>query len=225
VYRIGANKTVSSFLEPEAVVQLGLCRPLDQAVIQRELTGDHVSTIQAASHGVLHQTRNFQNNRSRPCRPPPRRKKTTSAHRAAPRWWPFVGHATVFHLRSFMKIFPDASSSNEAVHLQQRLRSLSTELVTLRNRLHVQGAPAAPLKGPAVPVAAVPGTQPIIPPRSAPCAPAPVVAVVESRPQPPTAGADLDDLIHLQGPLTEDAVMKCLQARFAASNFYVSIGH
>jgi hypothetical protein len=148
VYRIGANKTVSSFLEPEAVVQLGLCRPLDQAVIQRELTGDHVSTIQAASHGVLHQTRNFQNNRSRPCRPPPRRKKTTSAHRAAPRWWPFVGHATVFHLRSFMKIFPDASSSNEAVHLQQRLRSLSTELVTLRNRLHVQGAPAAPLKGP-----------------------------------------------------------------------------
>lgn len=32
---------------------------------------------------------------------------------------------------------PDASSSNEAVHLQQRLRSLSTELVTLRNRLHV----------------------------------------------------------------------------------------
>lgn len=33
----------------------------------------------------------------------------------------------------------DASSSNEAVHLQQRLRSLSSELVTLRNRLHVQG--------------------------------------------------------------------------------------
>lgn len=36
----------------------------------------------------------------------------------------------------------DASSSNEAVHLQQRLRSLSTELVTLRNRLHV-GNPGA----------------------------------------------------------------------------------
>lgn len=33
----------------------------------------------------------------------------------------------------------DASSSNEAVHLQQRLKSLSTELVTLRNRLHVSG--------------------------------------------------------------------------------------
>ena len=35
------------------------------------------------------------------------------------------------------RLLPDASSSNEAVHLQQRLRSLSTELVTLRNRLHV----------------------------------------------------------------------------------------
>jgi hypothetical protein len=34
----------------------------------------------------------------------------------------------------------DASSSNEAVHLQQRLKSLSTELVTLRNRLHVSGS-------------------------------------------------------------------------------------
>ena len=40
------------------------------------------------------------------------------------------------------KIFvSDASSSNEAVHLQQRLRSLSTELVTLRNRLHVNQPP------------------------------------------------------------------------------------
>ncbi|XP_067620741.1 unconventional myosin-Va [Eurosta solidaginis] len=35
------------------------------------------------------------------------------------------------------KKLQDASSSNEAVHLQQRLKSLSTELVTLRNRLHV----------------------------------------------------------------------------------------
>lgn len=38
----------------------------------------------------------------------------------------------------------DASCSNEAVHLQQRLRSLSTELVTLRNSLNQgQGAAAA----------------------------------------------------------------------------------
>lgn len=34
-------------------------------------------------------------------------------------------------------LFPPDASSNEAVHLQQRLKSLSTELVTLRNRLHV----------------------------------------------------------------------------------------
>ncbi|CAG7834204.1 unnamed protein product [Allacma fusca] len=31
----------------------------------------------------------------------------------------------------------DATSSNEAAHLQQRLKNLSSELVTLRNRLHV----------------------------------------------------------------------------------------
>lgn len=37
----------------------------------------------------------------------------------------------------FLLLFTDASSSNEAVHLQQRLKSLSTELLTLRNRLHV----------------------------------------------------------------------------------------
>ncbi|CAL8122354.1 unnamed protein product [Orchesella dallaii] len=37
------------------------------------------------------------------------------------------------------KKLQDASSSNEAAHLQQRLKSLSSELVTLRNRLHVNG--------------------------------------------------------------------------------------
>jgi hypothetical protein len=44
-------------------------------------------------------------------------------------------------------LLSDASSSNEAVHLQQRLRSLSTELVTLRNRLHVN-QPAATVPPP-----------------------------------------------------------------------------
>lgn len=39
----------------------------------------------------------------------------------------------------------DASSSNEAVHLQQRLKNLSTELVTLRNRLHVD-QPSQPIE-------------------------------------------------------------------------------
>ncbi|ODM93380.1 hypothetical protein Ocin01_13299 [Orchesella cincta] len=42
-----------------------------------------------------------------------------------------------------------ASSSNEAAHLQQRLKSLSSELVTLRNRLHVNGqGPGGPQNGP-----------------------------------------------------------------------------
>lgn len=45
-------------------------------------------------------------------------------------------------------VVTDASSSNEAVHLQQRLKSLSTELVTLRNRLHVgQTAPPGSVLG------------------------------------------------------------------------------
>ncbi|XP_025419111.1 myosin-G heavy chain isoform X2 [Sipha flava] len=63
-----------------------------------------------------------------------------------------VGHSKVFildkyftELQKFWETeikLQDASCSNEAVHLQQRLRSLSTELVTLRNSLShpVQGA-------------------------------------------------------------------------------------
>ncbi|XP_017854595.1 unconventional myosin-IXa isoform X3 [Drosophila busckii] len=37
------------------------------------------------------------------------------------------------------RLLSDASSSNEAVHLQQRLNSLSTELLVMRDRLHVEG--------------------------------------------------------------------------------------
>lgn len=33
---------------------------------------------------------------------------------------------------------------------------------------------------------------------------------------------DMDDLIHLQGPLTEDAVMRTLQARFNDEKYFVS---
>lgn len=32
----------------------------------------------------------------------------------------------------------------------------------------------------------------------------------------------MDDLIHLQGPLTEDAVMRTLQARFNDGKYFVS---
>jgi len=54
---------------------------------------------------------------------------------------------TVYTDSGIYILLSDASSSNEAVHLQQRLRSLSTELVTLRNRLHVS-QPAATVPPP-----------------------------------------------------------------------------
>ena len=38
-----------------------------------------------------------------------------------------------------------------------------------------------------------------------------------------TSPSTLDDLIHLAGPLTEDAVLKTLQARFYADEFFVSL--
>lgn len=37
------------------------------------------------------------------------------------------------------------------------------------------------------------------------------------------SGGDVDDLIHLRGPLTEDAVVRALQARFYQHKFYVRI--
>lgn len=33
---------------------------------------------------------------------------------------------------------------------------------------------------------------------------------------------DIEDLIHLQGPLTEDAVMRTLQARYDSKKYFVS---
>lgn len=64
--------------------------------------------------------------------------------------------------------------------------------------------------------------QPAVPPRNVPVVIPPVVPVPEPRSQPDVSGVDVEDLIHLPGPLTEDAVMKCLQARFNASQYYVS---
>lgn len=37
----------------------------------------------------------------------------------------------------------------------------------------------------------------------------------------PATTTTFDDLIHLPGPLTEDAVLKCLQARFCAKQYHV----
>ncbi|XP_043288303.1 unconventional myosin-IXb isoform X2 [Venturia canescens] len=240
------------------------------------------------------------------------------------------------------KKLQDASSSNEAVHLQQRLRSLSTELVTLRNRLHVSqpggatspgaaaGSPGIGEKGSA------PGSgAPAVPPRTILPSHANSVnsstlnnpsnangsgignAILHQHPpighssgqtftasaivhphtnhsndrglnsstgnlisdhetaerpigitddvscvtalgavrSPPISriiadvktgrnshaqnrsigkpttnhssnghSSSLDDLIHLPGPLTEDAVLKCLQARFCAKQYHTNVG-
>ncbi|XP_064073394.1 unconventional myosin-IXAa isoform X2 [Vanessa tameamea] len=152
----------------------------------------------------------------------------------------------------------DASSSNEAVHLQRRLLSLSSELVTLRNHLHVGGASgggagAAGAAGTAASGTSSSGSQPAVPPRAPlllpPPAPAPPLQPHHPPPPPPEArwragsgsgtatasacagagvgagaGTDVDDLIHLRGPLTEDAVVRALQARFYQNKFYTSVG-
>lgn len=69
----------------------------------------------------------------------------------------------------------DASSSNEAVHLQQRLRSLNTKLVILRNRLHVNQPPnnSGPNSGAPAPLSKSPekggvpsSPAPAVPPRT-----------------------------------------------------------
>ncbi|XP_065342455.1 unconventional myosin-IXb isoform X1 [Cloeon dipterum] len=149
------------------------------------------------------------------------------------------------------------ANSNEAVHLQQRLRSLSSELVTLRSRLHVgqshqipslqshqpspqpqqqqqpqQQPPALPPanKKPAAASGGGRRGQLPEPPEKLPVwnfkGPSPpVVAATPLATVPaPMAPTDLDDLIHLPGPLTEDAVLRALQARFAANHHYTNIG-
>ncbi|CAH0729426.1 unnamed protein product, partial [Brenthis ino] len=139
------------------------------------------------------------------------------------------------------KKLQDASSSNEAVHLQRRLLSLSSELVTLRNHLHVGGAAAAGSAAGAGGAGGAGGTpQPAVPPRAPlpPPAPAPPLQPHHPPPPPPEvrwrgasasvapagAASDVDDLIHLRGPLTEDAVVRALQARFYHNKYYTSVG-
>lgn len=77
------------------------------------------------------------------------------------------------NLSLWIILVADASSSNEAVHLQQRLKSLSTELVTLRNRLHVSqpGNNSGPAGAACSPLAKSPekslsSSAPAVPPRT-----------------------------------------------------------
>lgn len=80
--------------------------------------------------------------------------------------------------------------------LQRRLITLSSELVTLRSHLHEGPAP------PDLPPSLPPGPPPSLPPA------------------PPPA----PDLIHLPGPLTEDALLRALQARFTARQYCTHVG-
>ncbi|XP_044580374.1 unconventional myosin-IXb isoform X2 [Cotesia glomerata] len=232
-------------------------------------------------------------------------------------------------LRQRSKISSDASSSNEASHLQQRLKTLSTELVTLRNRLHVSqpgsngpnavnGTIASPGLGsgsggvgPAVGTITASACEkppttaaPAVPPRNTLSHAHPIghssghsvtasaiihphanhsaandlghnsttnnlisdserskrpdnglvscVTALSSLRSPPISriiadvkgsgkhlnqrcvsktgqnssqnSTTLEDLIHLPGPLTEDAVLKCLQARFCAKQYHTNVG-
>ncbi|CAD7080160.1 unnamed protein product [Hermetia illucens] len=205
------------------------------------------------------------------------------------------------------KKLQDASSSNEAVHLQQRLKSLSTELVTLRNRLHVGQAATGTgttsnagitpptcgtLGGHAMSgsnfsngnnIQGVSSTNPmklesptnksnpppIISPRNtsiphplphhanainadvptctetiSQCSPgildiphkhtvishtAGSVNIISATSKKTENGkqrkpSEIDDLIHLPGPLTEDAVMRALQARFNENKYFTNVG-
>ncbi|XP_034940229.1 unconventional myosin-IXb isoform X2 [Chelonus insularis] len=229
-------------------------------------------------------------------------------------------------LQKSSKFYSDASSSNEASHLQQRLKTLSTELVTLRNRLHVSqpgnssgGTGGGSGAGGAVngvgltsscEKGAVTTPAPAVPPRNAlshgnpvphpighssghtvtasaiihphanhstandlghnstannlisdldvtkrsddrivSCVAAlgslrspPISRIIAdvkgskgtqipqrciSKTSPQTANGNsttVEDLIHLPGPLTEDAVLKCLQARFCAKQYHTNVG-
>ncbi|XP_057331572.1 unconventional myosin-IXb isoform X3 [Microplitis mediator] len=244
-------------------------------------------------------------------------------------------------LRQRSKLNSDASSSNEASHLQQRLKTLSTELVTLRNRLHVSqpgsngaangvnntiaspapgsgsgGVGPGPAGAGSVATLATascdkgaPTAAPAVPPRNTQShnnvVPHPIghssghsvtasaiihphanhstandlghnstannlisdlerskrsddglvscVTALSSFRSPPISriiadvkgsgkghltqrcitksgqsvsqnSTTLEDLIHLPGPLTEDAVLKCLQARFCAKQYHTNVG-
>lgn len=101
----------------------------------------------------------------------------------------------------FCLILEDASSSNEAVHLQQRLRSLSTELVTLRNRLHVSQPASAsgPAGGTSGPLSKSPEKG---------CAPSSPAPAVPPRTTLPPSGAVSHGIGHSAGhTLTASAIV------------------
>ncbi|XP_003739021.1 unconventional myosin-IXa [Galendromus occidentalis] len=123
----------------------------------------------------------------------------------------------------------DASSQNEAVHLQQRLKSLSSELVTLRKRLSV----AQPVDSFSVPPPPPPPPLDTKPATSTyenigdikPMAPSiRVDGTNEFAQSPPRTLVEVNDLIDTNGPLTEDSVLRTLHARFFQKQYFTNIG-
>ncbi|XP_054159659.1 uncharacterized protein LOC128957868 [Oppia nitens] len=97
------------------------------------------------------------------------------------------------------------ATSNEAVHLQQQLKNLSSELVTLRTRLRI--SPVEPNGNP--------NEQAL-----KPCSPS---MGSKTRKQEYTYN-EVNDLIHLLGPLTEDSLLRALHSRFMANQYYTNVG-
>lgn len=124
----------------------------------------------------------------------------------------------------------DASTSSEAVHLQQRLRNLSSELLTLRTRLHPScgtnttntvnpPAPEATSSGGICGQTKIPHSQQEL--RKSSCLSKKMPGLTRKT---ENILSDVQDLIHLPGPLTEDAVLRTLHARFYMKEYFTNIG-
>jgi hypothetical protein len=109
----------------------------------------------------------------------------------------------------------DASSSNEAVHLQQKLQNLSSELVTLRTRLRISpiNKPNPPFNGQSKTVA----SQEIDTSKSS------SIGMSKIRKQE-NIYTEVHDLIHLLGPLTEDSLLRALHSRFISKEYFTNVG-
>ncbi|XP_046994484.1 myosin-I heavy chain [Schistocerca americana] len=90
---------------------------------------------------------------------------------------------------------------------------LSAPAVAQPGPLHGQLPPQPPAPAP-------PHQQQPAPPQQGPPLPLPAPAHAQA----PPGRADLADLIHLPGPLTEDAVLKCLHARFCNAHYFTNVG-
>ncbi|OQR66176.1 unconventional myosin-IXb-like [Tropilaelaps mercedesae] len=164
----------------------------------------------------------------------------------------------------------DASSQNEAAHYQQRLKSISSELITLRKRVSV-ALPDDTIDNSPPPPFPLNNNNPLnnnhknlynnnnsssssnnhtgrsnhhASAASAPAATCtyenivyrqcvlkplasslkPLAPVPGDPPSPPRTHKEVHDLIHTNGPLTEDSVLRTLHERFHDGIYFTSIG-